>query len=169
MLLLLCLRQVLRSAIKLLIRLRRHESVRLDRAVAGLKTSAVPCLHTRPAAAAAAAQTRPQPAAAAAAAGAAMEAGMQGRRSLQQQQQQQGQQQRQHVSAALHAAKLGWLRCWAWWLLSHLVVPLLRNSFYVTESEPYRQEVFYYRCRAQICLFLFWFLLPVQITQHLHF
>jgi hypothetical protein len=54
--------QVLRSAIRLLIRLRRHESVRLDRAVAGLKTS-----HMAAAAAAAAAG----PAAAAGAAAAA--------------------------------------------------------------------------------------------------
>lgn len=38
-----------------------------------------------------------------------------------------------------------WLCCWAWWLLSRFVLPLLRNSFYVTESEPYRQAVFYYR------------------------
>jgi hypothetical protein len=27
----------------------------------------------------------------------------------------------------------------------HLVLPLLRDNFYVTESEPYRQVVFYYR------------------------
>jgi hypothetical protein len=62
--------------------------------------------------------------------------------------QQQQQRRRQHVSPSLHAAKVGWLRCWAWWLLGQFVVPLLRNSFYVTESEPYRQEVFYYRCAA---------------------
>eukprot|EP00775_Hariotina_reticulata_P002142 gene2142-2461_t len=47
------------------------------------------------------------------------------------------------VSAFL--AQQRWLCCWAWWLLSRLVLPLLRNSFYVTESEPYRQAVFYYR------------------------
>jgi hypothetical protein len=34
-----CLLQVLRSAIKLLIRLRRHESVRLDRAMLNLGTA----------------------------------------------------------------------------------------------------------------------------------
>jgi hypothetical protein len=32
-----------------------------------------------------------------------------------------------------------------WWVLTQLVIPLLRNNFYVTESEPYRQQVFYYR------------------------
>jgi hypothetical protein len=57
----------------------------------------------------------------------------------------QQQQRRVRVPAAVHAAQLAWLRCWAWWLLGGLVLPLLRNSFYVTESEPYRQQVFYYR------------------------
>lgn len=31
------------------------------------------------------------------------------------------------------------------WLLGHLVLPLLRANFYVTESEAYRYQVFYYR------------------------
>ena len=36
------------------------------------------------------------------------------------------------------------------WLLGHLLLPLLRAHFYCTESEAYRQEVFYYRC--PLCL-----------------
>lgn len=36
------------------------------------------------------------------------------------------------------------------WLLGDLLVPLLRAHFYCTESEAYRQEVFYYRC--PLCL-----------------
>jgi hypothetical protein len=154
--------QVLRSAIRLLIRLRRHESVRLDRAVAGLKTSHMPWLHTRAAAAAATRQTPAAAATAAAAAGGGSVAGDAGLQEPLQQQQQQGQQQQQqrhHVSPGLHAAKLAWLRCWAWWLLGQFVVPLLRNSFYITESEPYRQEVFYYRCaivEKSECCFAEW-------------
>eukprot|EP00890_Picochlorum_soloecismus_P001725 jgi/Picsp_1/2553/NSC_00784-R1_telomerase reverse transcriptase len=34
---------------------------------------------------------------------------------------------------------------WIGWLFSALVVPLIRAHFYCTESEAYRQEVFYYR------------------------
>ena len=37
------------------------------------------------------------------------------------------------------------LAAWVAWLLGGLAVPLLRASFYVTESEAYRQQVFYYR------------------------
>jgi hypothetical protein len=50
------------------------------------------------------------------------------------------------VPLSLHIAQQRWLGCWVWWLLVHLVLPLLRNNFYVTESEPYRQQVFFYRC-----------------------
>ena len=32
------------------------------------------------------------------------------------------------------------------WLLSDFLLPLLRAHFYCTESEVYRQDVFYYRC-----------------------
>jgi hypothetical protein len=41
--------------------------------------------------------------------------------------------------------------CWGRWLLGQFVVPLLRNRLYVTESDPYRQEVFYYRCADSDC------------------
>jgi hypothetical protein len=49
------------------------------------------------------------------------------------------------VTASAHASRLRALRCWVWWLYAGFVVPLLRANFYVTESEPYRQHVFYYR------------------------
>lgn len=39
-----------------------------------------------------------------------------------------------------------WLRQWVWFVMAHLVTPLLRACFYVTETEPYRMQVFYYRC-----------------------
>ena len=32
------------------------------------------------------------------------------------------------------------------WLLAELALPLIRAHFYVTESEAYRNLVFYYRC-----------------------
>ena len=35
---------------------------------------------------------------------------------------------------------------WVRWVLSDFLVPLLRAHFYCTESEVYRQDVFYYRC-----------------------
>lgn len=34
---------------------------------------------------------------------------------------------------------------WVGWLFSSLVIPILRNHFYCTENEAYRQQVFYYR------------------------
>jgi telomerase reverse transcriptase len=34
---------------------------------------------------------------------------------------------------------------WIGWLFSSIVVPTLRNHFYCTENEAYRQQVFYYR------------------------
>jgi hypothetical protein len=37
------------------------------------------------------------------------------------------------------------LASWVWWLMTGVVVPLLRGCFYCTESEQYRQLVFYYR------------------------
>ena len=37
------------------------------------------------------------------------------------------------------------LTLWVRWLLADFVVPLLRAHFYCTESEVYRQDVFYYR------------------------
>ncbi len=45
-----------------------------------------------------------------------------------------------------HAAVQQRLILWVRWLLADFVVPLLRAHFYCTESEVYRQEVFYYRC-----------------------
>ncbi|BDA46320.1 probable telomerase reverse transcriptase [Coccomyxa sp. Obi] len=44
-----------------------------------------------------------------------------------------------------HAAVQRRLALWVRWLLAELVVPLLRAHFYCTESEAYRQQVFYYR------------------------
>jgi hypothetical protein len=55
---------------------------------------------------------------------------------------------RQRAPRSLHEARRRWLAQWVWWLVTDVVVPLVRNSFYVTESEPYRQQVFYYRCGA---------------------
>ena len=49
-----------------------------------------------------------------------------------------------------HATLAARLARWVAWLLGGLVVPLLRACFYVTESEAYRQQVFYYRC-AYVC------------------
>lgn len=48
-------------------------------------------------------------------------------------------------SRSLHEAQQRWLGQWVHWLVMQVVAPLLRNCFYVTESEPYRMQVFYYR------------------------
>ena len=45
-----------------------------------------------------------------------------------------------------HAAVRQRLILWVRWVLSDFLVPLLRAHFYCTESEVYRQDVFYYRC-----------------------
>lgn len=37
------------------------------------------------------------------------------------------------------------LRLWVGWLFAVVLVPLLRTCFYVTESEHYRCQIFYYR------------------------
>jgi hypothetical protein len=37
------------------------------------------------------------------------------------------------------------LLCVLWWALVDVVVPLLRANFYVSESEAFKQQVFYYR------------------------
>lgn len=37
------------------------------------------------------------------------------------------------------------VRLWCRWLMNELVIPLLRNHFYVTESATHRNKVFYYR------------------------
>lgn len=37
------------------------------------------------------------------------------------------------------------LACWLAWLFSQVVVPLLRAHFYITDSSPFRMQVFYYR------------------------
>lgn len=40
-----------------------------------------------------------------------------------------------------HAADQRLVCCWVRWVLRDMVVPLLRTHFYVTESEPYKQQV----------------------------
>lgn len=96
--------QVLRRAVGLLVRLRRHETVRLDMIMRGLRTRGMPWL-VSPTHAGKGVRTPP----------------------------------------ALHRARQAWLAAWVWWLLARLALPLLRSGFYVTESEPHRQAVFYYR------------------------
>lgn len=49
------------------------------------------------------------------------------------------------LCATLHTAHQRLLALWLGWLFAALVVPLLRAHFYCTESEAYRQQVFYYR------------------------
>lgn len=46
---------------------------------------------------------------------------------------------------SMHAAQHRQLALWLGWLFCVLVVPLLRAHFYCSESEAYRQQVFYYR------------------------
>jgi hypothetical protein len=137
-------RRVLRRAVEGLVRGRRHEVVRLQECMRGLRTSEMPWLETHQhAAAAAAVAAAGVPAAGPTGAAAEVRAA--------QQQQQQRRRRRPVVPLSLHIAQQRWLSCWVWWLLVHFVLPLLRNNFYITESEPYRQSVFYYRCGPFTC------------------
>jgi hypothetical protein len=115
-------RQVLRAAVDRLVRCRRFEVVRLQQLAAGLKTTHMPWLASRR-------QQQQQRAA-------AVGGSIRGRAAAG----------RGAVPCSLLHAQQRWLHAWLWWLLVQLVLPLLRNGFYVTESEPYRQAVFYYRC-----------------------
>lgn len=144
-------RQVLRQGVKLLVRQRRHETVNLATLVKGLTTSGMAWLQAgggRPppppqhqqhhpqqqqagGAQGIASNADPAPAAPAAAAGGHSSSGSTGTQ--------------RRVPRSLAAARQRWLAAWVGWLVEGLVLPLLRNSFYVTESEPYRQQVFYYR------------------------
>jgi hypothetical protein len=57
-----------------------------------------------------------------------------------------------------HADQQRQAALWMGWLFAVLVVPLLRAHFYCTESEAYRQQVFYYRCCTAVssgCLAVF--------------
>ena len=57
--------------------------------------------------------------------------------------------QRQKQCPSQHAAQQRQVALWVGWLFGVLVAPLLRAHFYCTESEAYRQQVFYYRyCTA---------------------
>jgi hypothetical protein len=157
-------RQVLRQGVKLLVRQRRHETVNLATLVKGLTTGGMAWL--RPGGGSLDQQSPPpqhqqqqqqQPqqqageervsidnlhgagpphaAAPAAAAGGNTNSSNSSN----------GQAHRRRVPRSLAAARQRWLAAWVGWLVEGVVLPLLRNSFYVTESEPYRQQVFYYR------------------------
>ena len=54
------------------------------------------------------------------------------------------------VGHGAHAAVQQRLILWVRWLLAEFVVPLLRAHFYCTESEVYRQDVFFYRCTGPV-------------------
>ena len=49
------------------------------------------------------------------------------------------------VAPSRAASQQRLLARWIMWLFAKLVVPLLRANFYVTESEAYRYQIFYYR------------------------
>ncbi|KIY92234.1 hypothetical protein MNEG_15729 [Monoraphidium neglectum] len=146
-------RAALRRGVDLIVRLRRHETVTLHHLLRRLRTSDMPWLNSAPAPTPPASETPQQHAAAA-------QAGMTAPPPTAQQlgnQLHNQQQQRQHAARragappggpparpaprSLLEARKRWLAQWVWWLVSEVVVPLLRNSFYVTESEPYRQQV----------------------------
>jgi hypothetical protein len=128
--------------------LRRYEQMSVHQAVQGLRLSGLPWLQPLAAASAARVQTQQQenyppavfadeqPAAAAA------QPGQPG----QPQPPQPPQQLQQKQAPSHHAAQQRQAALWVGWLFAVLVVPLLRAHFYCTESEAYRQQVFYYRC-----------------------
>ncbi|KAL4423217.1 hypothetical protein ABPG77_000009 [Micractinium sp. CCAP 211/92] len=130
-------RRGLRGAISRFVRLRRYEQMSLHQAMQGLRLSGFPWLQPGPG--------RTQPAADAAGQAPAQQ---------QQQQQQEGGEpsprpprppRPPRLCASQHAAHQRLLALWLGWLFAALVVPLLRSHFYCTESEAYRQQVFYYR------------------------
>jgi hypothetical protein len=164
-------RAVLRRGLDALVRLRRHETVSLHHLLRGLRTSDMPWLSSAArgssgAVSSSASTQGSTPAgghgapAAPAAAPTAQQPGNQLLAQRQHEQRRRRERERQAPPGApaaaaagsggraprsLHEARRRWIAQWVWWLAAELVVPLLRNSFYVTESEPYRQHVFYYR------------------------
>ena len=54
------------------------------------------------------------------------------------------------VPRSLHETHQRRVHSLVWWIFTDLVIPLLRMSFYITESEPYKQQVFYYRQAAWV-------------------
>ncbi|KAK9817956.1 hypothetical protein WJX72_004857 [[Myrmecia] bisecta] len=52
---------------------------------------------------------------------------------------------RTSVPASQAAAQQRMVALWVKWLMGSLVVPLIRAHFYCTETQAYRQQVFYYR------------------------
>jgi hypothetical protein len=52
------------------------------------------------------------------------------------------------IPRSLHEKRRRLLALWVWFLFAHVVSPLLRASFYVTEGERGRNAVFYYRKAA---------------------
>jgi hypothetical protein len=129
------------------VRLRRYEQLSVHQVMHGLRPSGLPWLQPQPRKKAQQQQqqppTRPQ-----------------------QQQEQHGTSQRgtsQHPGAAspasqsprpcptFAAAQQRRLALWLGWLFGVLVAPLLRAHFYCTESEAYRQQVFFYRWAGGTC------------------
>ncbi len=52
----------------------------------------------------------------------------------------------QRATPCVHQQRVLDMLTWVQWLFAHLVLPLLRAHFYITETEPYKNQVFYYRC-----------------------
>ena len=163
----------MRPACSRFVRLRRYEQMSMHQAMQGLRLSGLPWL--QPPAAASAARAQPQqqgqhppavPADEQPAAGAQPgqpAAGAQPGQLEQPQPLQPPQQRQQKQSPSHHAAQQRQAALWLGWLFAVLVVPLLRAHFYCTESEAYRQQVFYYRCCT--AAFLTWCLSCSQAGQ----
>lgn len=142
-------RSVLLRVVRAFVSLRRHEGLTLHQAVQGLRTSGMPWL------------LRAQGCKAAASVRALVGRKKQGQvqqqgHRTQRKQQASGQDSGGHkcripkahgscVPRSLAQARRRDLLAWVWWLMADLVAPLLRACFYATETEPYKQEVFYYR------------------------
>ncbi len=132
---------VLLKVVRAYVRLMRHESLTLHQITQGIRTSGMPWLS---AATAVGSKTPNQP---------QSQQRQQGQQQQQQQQQRwlQGQGQesaspRPAVCKARHVCDMRALQFWVWWLMAELVTPLIRAAFYVTETEPFKHQVFYFRC-----------------------
>lgn len=170
-------RSVLLRVLRAFVSLRRHENLTLHQATQGLRTCGFPWLLTPPATSRRTPHTRGAAAGAGAertnSAPAGAERSDTGRertnaahggaeRSMANTRAAARQLTARAVPRSLHLAVQRSLGSWVWWLVAELVVPLIRSTFYVTESEPYKQEVFYYRwamgCDSHPCFVMCIFL-----------
>lgn len=159
---------MLLKVVRTYVSLNRYESLTLHQATQGLRTSGMPWINAVSAGASKAPRmytataSRPVCFKAAASTSSASRTNLQQRQEASRSEHPAQQSKHQHipqhsqtyvgtkpkpaVSRARHVCDMQAVCSMVWWLLAGLVTPLIRAAFYVTETEPYKQQVFYFRC-----------------------